>query len=452
TPGPLSAAVPHCPNSPVGYEHPSCLPGYLAAPLVARPTFGRGRRQIAPVDAQASATSPHAESTATLMKPAASVCAAFLLSRHLLHRALFRKLVGASGSWVAFVKVVKPSPVSDFAFEDSLTSGTKPCLSVIELTSISPTPLHLISTHLLLILAAGRVQRLDERGGVAHEHGVAGGTHDHAEDSEPHVCHSHWGVHAVANAQHVAHGLEQGIRVLLAPGVILQDRMEEQAIGGEVLQHGHQELQAAIPVAQQQHHADQVDDAHHGTGQVVEGDAHGDDDQIAHHQQQHGQVPVESKKGSSTMADEDVVDNERFEDYCRKLGFVQHLCTTHVATVQSRRAATEKQSTAFLSHFSNSHAVNDLEAPYQLSSSHGTEWQRDGGARGDGSESGKGGSRGIEAETDRDWKLWLRSRRQNAAARIVFHLPKRSHLSPLLVSLRCLPIAARIRFKTLVMA
>lgn len=37
----------------------------------------------------------------------------------------------------------------------------------------------------------------------------------------------------------------------------------------KVLQHGHQELQTAIPVAQQQHHANQIEDAHHRTGQVI---------------------------------------------------------------------------------------------------------------------------------------------------------------------------------------
>ena len=41
------------------------------------------------------------------------------------------------------------------------------------------------------------------------------------------------------------------------------------AVGGEVLQHGHQELETAVPVAQQQHHPDQVDYPHHGAGQVV---------------------------------------------------------------------------------------------------------------------------------------------------------------------------------------
>lgn len=41
------------------------------------------------------------------------------------------------------------------------------------------------------------------------------------------------------------------------------------AVSGEVLQHGHQELQAAVPVTQQQHHTNQVEDPHHRTGQVI---------------------------------------------------------------------------------------------------------------------------------------------------------------------------------------
>ena len=40
---------------------------------------------------------------------------------------------------------------------------------------------------------------------------------------------------------------------------------------------------------------------------------------------------------------------------------------------------------------------------------------------------------------------------QNAAARLVFNLPRRSHVTPLLMSLRWLPITARIRFKTLLL-
>ena len=41
---------------------------------------------------------------------------------------------------------------------------------------------------------------------------------------------------------------------------------------------------------------------------------------------------------------------------------------------------------------------------------------------------------------------------QNAAARLVFNQPKFSHTTPLLRSLHWLPVAARIRFKTLVLA
>ncbi|XP_057211858.1 uncharacterized protein LOC130567637 [Triplophysa rosa] len=41
---------------------------------------------------------------------------------------------------------------------------------------------------------------------------------------------------------------------------------------------------------------------------------------------------------------------------------------------------------------------------------------------------------------------------QNAAARIVFNQPKRTHLTPLLISLHWLPVAARIKFKSLTLA
>ncbi|XP_076854565.1 uncharacterized protein LOC143509593 [Brachyhypopomus gauderio] len=41
---------------------------------------------------------------------------------------------------------------------------------------------------------------------------------------------------------------------------------------------------------------------------------------------------------------------------------------------------------------------------------------------------------------------------QNAAARLVFNLPKFSHVTPLLSSLHWLPVAARIKYKTLVLA
>ncbi len=41
---------------------------------------------------------------------------------------------------------------------------------------------------------------------------------------------------------------------------------------------------------------------------------------------------------------------------------------------------------------------------------------------------------------------------QNAAARLVFNEPKREHVTPLFVSLHWLPVAARIQFKTLMLA
>ena len=41
---------------------------------------------------------------------------------------------------------------------------------------------------------------------------------------------------------------------------------------------------------------------------------------------------------------------------------------------------------------------------------------------------------------------------QNAAARLVFNQPKRAHVTPLLTELHWLPVAARIKFKSLMMA
>ncbi len=41
---------------------------------------------------------------------------------------------------------------------------------------------------------------------------------------------------------------------------------------------------------------------------------------------------------------------------------------------------------------------------------------------------------------------------QNAAARLVFNEPRRTHVTPLCVSLHWLPVAARIKFKTLMLA
>ncbi len=41
---------------------------------------------------------------------------------------------------------------------------------------------------------------------------------------------------------------------------------------------------------------------------------------------------------------------------------------------------------------------------------------------------------------------------QNAAARLVFNETKRAHVTPLFISLHWLPVAARIKFKTLMLA
>ncbi len=41
---------------------------------------------------------------------------------------------------------------------------------------------------------------------------------------------------------------------------------------------------------------------------------------------------------------------------------------------------------------------------------------------------------------------------QNAAARLVFNEPKRAHVTPLFISLHWLPVAARIKYKTLMLA
>src|SRR4029434_4069808 len=41
---------------------------------------------------------------------------------------------------------------------------------------------------------------------------------------------------------------------------------------------------------------------------------------------------------------------------------------------------------------------------------------------------------------------------QNAAARLVFNQPKRAHVTPLLIDLHWLPVAGRIKFKSLMLA
>ena len=92
-----------------------------------------------------------------------------------------------------------------------------------------PSP---VPADLLLVLTPGGVQGLDEGGGMANEHGIAGGTHNHAEHGEPDVRHAYRCLLPIANAQHVAHGLEECEGVELAPRVILQGHG---CAGGQVL-------------------------------------------------------------------------------------------------------------------------------------------------------------------------------------------------------------------------
>lgn len=64
---------------------------------------------------------------------------------------------------------------------------------------------------------------------MADEHGVAGGSDDHTEHGQPDVRHALRRLSSIPNAQHVAHGLEEGEGVELAPRVILEGEMK----GGE---------------------------------------------------------------------------------------------------------------------------------------------------------------------------------------------------------------------------
>lgn len=68
---------------------------------------------------------------------------------------------------------------------------------------------------------------------MAHKHGVARGPYDHTQHGDPQVGHADRGPGAIPDAQHVAHGFEEGIRVLLTPGNVLQGRrMRQRQKGG----------------------------------------------------------------------------------------------------------------------------------------------------------------------------------------------------------------------------
>lgn len=137
---------------------------------------------------------------------------------------------------------------------------------------------------------------------MAEEHGVAGGPNHHTDHGQPDVTHSFWWVSTISYTQHMTHGHKQGVGVLHVPSrILLQKKVVmlcssvflllprylltymnvlvmfthhhvifgHPAVWGKVLQHWHHESQAAIPVAQQQHHSNQVDYTHNSTGQVI---------------------------------------------------------------------------------------------------------------------------------------------------------------------------------------
>lgn len=79
---------------------------------------------------------------------------------------------------------------------------------------------------------------------MANEHGVAGGANNHAQHGEPHVGHAHGRLLPVPDAQHVTHGLEQRVGILLPPGVVLERQTDRQtdkalAVGQDILQAEH---------------------------------------------------------------------------------------------------------------------------------------------------------------------------------------------------------------------
>lgn len=59
---------------------------------------------------------------------------------------------------------------------------------------------------------------------MTNKHGITSCPHDHTQHGNPEVRHADGGAGSIANAEHMAHGFEECIRVLLSPGVILQEK------------------------------------------------------------------------------------------------------------------------------------------------------------------------------------------------------------------------------------
>lgn len=81
-------------------------------------------------------------------------------------------------------------------------------------------------SYLLLILSPRGIQRLDEGSGMANKHGITGCSHDHTQHGYPEVRHADRGTGSIPNAKHVAHGFEECVRVLLSPGIVLQEKRQ----------------------------------------------------------------------------------------------------------------------------------------------------------------------------------------------------------------------------------
>ena len=79
-------------------------------------------------------------------------------------------------------------------------------------------------TDLFRIEASGVVELLDDVCGLTDEEGVAGGPAQHRHHQQPEVLHVSRGLFAIAYAQHVRHGSEQGPAVLLSPVGLLQQK------------------------------------------------------------------------------------------------------------------------------------------------------------------------------------------------------------------------------------
>ena len=128
--------------------------------------------------------------------------------------------------------------------------------------------------YFLVVQPAGRVVTLHQSRDVTDRHRVTHRsdhcekkemkvrerreTHTHGEHGQPHVDVGLGRISAVADAQHVREGFEESHRVLLSPRGILQAIQRDPTVRGEVLEHRDHELQAAVPMGQENDQGDQI--------------------------------------------------------------------------------------------------------------------------------------------------------------------------------------------------